>query len=267
MKTFKLLTLLLLTVLYSSCDMSTEISNFEGGGTDGCIGSCPSTTSGSTEGSNSNSITGSSAINDGMIAHYPMEMEAADITLYRNDGQIEGNMTNLHGEVQLDGTESWIIAPHRDHLNLQNEFTLSAMINPAKVKTQTILRKGAEVNGENKWPYGLSLSGTGDVIFTVTTNNGADMYQARSTGYDTDVWMQVTGTYRNEEMRLFVNGVLVETLEAKGIVNTNSSPLLIGSRIFGLASSTVEGSIDEVRIYDVALSNDDVEQLYLDLVQ
>jgi hypothetical protein len=46
-----------------------------------------------------------------------------------------------------------------------------------------------------------------------------------------------------------------------GILNQNSSPLLIGTRL-NLPADTFHGNIDEVHIYDYALSEAEVTALY-----
>ena len=58
-------------------------------------------------------------------------------------------------------------------------------------------------------------------------------------------------------MFLYVNGVLEDSVIINGESNTNSFPLLIGSRL-RLESNTFKGVIDEVRLYNVALTESEI---------
>ncbi len=193
-----------------------------------------------------------------------MERGGLDISTYANHGELEGNTTNYDGEIQLDGRESRIIASHQPHLNLDKEFTISAMIRPEKMKAQTLLRKGEQPNGMNSLPFALELSSSGYILFSLSDDE-LDFHQLQYQDYDVDEWIQITGVFLEEEMRLYVDGELVSSKEVKGTPSTNSKPLLIGTRTYGWSNTTVEGSMDEIRLYDRALDENDVKQLYLNL--
>lgn len=200
------------------------------------------------------------------IAYYPFNGNSLD-EVGANDGTVDGaTLTSdindfANSAYRFDGVDDIIRVPHNLAFNLTNEFTISAFVKAEDIKTQDILRKGDAVNGSTTWPYGLSLSETGDIIFTVSTDFGAEINQVRKAGYLTNTWYLITGVFKDSTMYLYVNGVLEATLEVTTEVTTNTSPLLIGSRL-GLPSDTFQGTIDEVRIYDVALELSDILELY-----
>jgi hypothetical protein len=145
-------------------------------------------------------------------------------------------------------------------LHVTQQITLAAFVLPTAQKTQEIVRKGAEVNGPTRSPYGLALSATGDVIFSLAPN--LQFTQVRMAGYPIGNWFFVAGTYDGATMKLYFNGTLQSSVSVSGALNDNFSPLLIGTRL-NLPADTFQGSIDDVRIYNRALSEDEIHQLFL----
>ena len=202
-----------------------------------------------------------------LIAYYPFNGNALNEASSDYNGVTEGPLltedinARQNSAYMFNGVDDVIRVDHDAIFNLSNEFTISALVRPEEIKTQTIVRKGATVNGPGKWPYGISFSGTGDIVFSVTTDNGETLNQARKTGYDINAWYLITGVLENSTLYLYVNGELAATETITGEVTTNLDPLLIGTRL-NLPSSTFKGLIDEVRIYNAALSREAVQELY-----
>jgi hypothetical protein len=159
-----------------------------------------------------------------------------------------GNALSFDG---IDDTVSHALDPS---LDIRDEITLDAWIFPTRVKTQHVIRKGTFARVR---PYGLSLSGTNDFIFTMT----APFLQARSSGYPIDTWTHMAGTYDGNTMKLYVDGVLVDTVSRSGPIDVLQSSLLIGTRL-SIPSSTFQGLIDEVEVFDRALSESEIQDIF-----
>ena len=200
-----------------------------------------------------------------LLAHYPFNGNALDVTNYNNHGFVDAPVltTDRFSESEsayyFNGIDDVISAPDSEQLYLENEFTISAWIYPEEIKTQQIIRKGSAVDGSESWPYGLGLSETNDMIFSVTA--GGTLYQARLSGYNINEWYLITGVLKDQRMYLYINGELMAYESISGSIYDDSLPLLIGTRL-SLPSSTFKGKIDDVRIYDSALCEDDILSLY-----
>lgn len=71
----------------------------------------------------------------------------------------------------------------------------------------------------------------------------------------------LVGTYSGVSEKLYVNGVLAGTPTAvSGNINNNSVNLVLGALSNGVDS--LSGTIDEIRIYNRALSDQEVQLLY-----
>jgi hypothetical protein len=67
-----------------------------------------------------------------------------------------------------------------------------------------------------------------------------------------DTWVHLAGTYDGATLRVYVNGIQVSSQTQTGNLATSSDPLQIGGdSIYG---QYFEGTIDEVRVYNVALT-------------
>lgn len=205
-----------------------------------------------------------------LVAYYPFNGNAINEVSSNNNGIIEGAIltsdiySSENRAYYFDGIDDVIKINHSNEFNLLNEFTISALVKTEKIKTQQIIRKGANVNGEHASPYGISLSGSNDIIFTVYTENGQTINQVRKHGYEVNEWYLITGVFKNNSMYLYVNGVLGAFKKINGTINENSEPLIIGSRL-SLPSDTFNGAIDEIRIYGSALNESEVKELYKNL--
>ena len=71
-------------------------------------------------------------------------------------------------------------------------------------------------------------------------------------------WHHIAATFDGIEQNIYLDGKLVSTVENTGEMNINSDPVYIGSNG---SSRYFNGLVDDVRIYDVALSVEEIEDL------
>jgi hypothetical protein len=135
-------------------------------------------------------------------------------------------------------------------------LTLAAWIYPVARVTGNIVRRGLLPTP----PYSLAVSQTGDIIFNMA---GADIIGARKQGYDLNTWTFVAGTYDGISMRLYVNGLLADSVAGPPKITEalGYSPIIIGTRL-QLPADTFNGLIDDVLIYHRALSPAEITMLY-----
>ena len=77
----------------------------------------------------------------------------------------------------------------------------------------------------------------------------------------TSEWHHVVATYDGDTMQLYHDGALADTRSGVGMVLDQSRPLLIGANSdAGNAGGSFSGSIDDVRIYNKVLTEDEVQQ-------
>jgi large repetitive protein len=139
-------------------------------------------------------------------------------------------------------------------LDLTNEITVSLWINIDQLQpNQIVLAKGQYAN-----PFRIRLEGSGvEVIIRTSTTNYLDSVADLAAGE----WSHIAFTYGNGSFILYINGESDCERALTGNVATGSADILMGSEpqtfLYGL-----DGALDDVRIYNRALSVDEIETLY-----
>ncbi len=202
-----------------------------------------------------------------LIAWYTLDGQATDQSVYRNDG----TMFNLLAAsdrfgladkaLEFNGSSGYISIPSTSSLTSPDStITMSAwiyMFGWSKVGTQfnPVLMKSAE--GGNAFQYRLSIGPSGIGANFNDWNTG---YAAPFT-FDFFSWYMVTVTYDSDSLRYFVNGSLIATTAFSEKMMGDSRPLEIGRDVPGI-TEFFNGRIDEVRIYNRALSENEILTLY-----
>ncbi|WP_242918056.1 LamG-like jellyroll fold domain-containing protein [Pontibacter liquoris] len=204
-----------------------------------------------------------------LVGNWKME-EGSGTTLlddseYKNKATTVGNptwVTGVSGQaVKLDGTAQYATVPDNTSLDITNSITLAAWIKPEKIATQYILKKATQATVDG---YELSLANTGRVFFRFNQATGSDTYRQNSLAsypVDGNTWMHIAATYNGSVIKIYINGVenSSKTLTAPPSINANNLALAIGAQSDG--ASKFQGAIDEVRVYNTALSATQIKDL------
>jgi hypothetical protein len=159
----------------------------------------------------------------------------------------------------LDAAESAVL-----NLAGTGAVTLSAWVTPRTGSTFEGIA-GFEGTGADGDIYSLKVSNTDNIVWTVNSNEvqSTDTLSnyAATTG---DGWVHLVGVFdQGNTSALYVNGSLVSSGAAAASIVDKTPPGLF--RIGAYYNSTnfeFGGSIDDVQVYDTALSADDVAFLF-----
>ncbi len=168
---------------------------------------------------------------------------------------LSGDLVTQHGLETLDG-KKFVDGGDAAKFGYLDKFTLAAWVNPA-VATGTILSRMEDVS-EGKG-YGLFLK-DGKVMVSMVNrwlDDGARV--VTETALPLNAWSHVAVTYDGSRLaagiHIYVNGVeqkLKTELDMLNQTFLEKEPLRIGGG--GGPENRFRGSIDEIRIYDVALT-------------
>ncbi len=104
-----------------------------------------------------------------------------------------------------------------------------------------------------------NLSFEGDSLVSMWVGNGC---QTDFTGLTTGVWTHLVGTWDGSNSKSYINGSLVSNVACSN--SATMASFSIGARYDGgLMSLPFSGKMDELRIYNKALTATEVKQLYL----
>lgn len=140
-------------------------------------------------------------------------------------------------------------------------FTVSAWIRAGQ--TSTTFDGLVDWSDSSNRRYGIGLDQTGDPVL-IYLNASSLNRRREATGVNLDdfKWHHIVGIFDGNNAIMYVDG---NPVTLGGEINdlssaTNATDLRIGQHTAG--SFFFNGEIDEIRIYDRALSTDDVRQLY-----
>ena len=90
-------------------------------------------------------------------------------------------------------------------------------------------------------------------------NEGTDITVCQPSPLPINTWTHLAVTYNGSTLTLYRNGVAVATSNVSGTLSPTTGTLQIGASQFG---EYFKGLIDEVRIYNRALSDTEIQALY-----
>jgi PKD repeat protein len=204
----------------------------------------------------------------GPVADWQME-EGMGTTTYdnsvnNNHGTLTGpSWTSVHsiGEaLEFDGIDDYINVADDDTLDIIDEITLESWVYVESSKNfNTILAKGADTT-EN---YEITIYSDQRIHCPIYFNNlGRQVLESPASLVTEDTWHHIGMTYKPGEWRIYLNGVMAaERTDISETMVSNNLPLYIGSE-YGKTDRHLNGIIDDLTIWDRALSSNDVLELY-----
>ena len=181
-----------------------------------------------------------------------------------NDGLCSslGCPTQTTGKVgdalYFDGNGS-IDAGNGARLNITGNITIEAWVKPAKLATQYIVKKASNdaTNG-----YELSLASSGKAFFRFNQRASGNTYRVDTViNYPSNntTWVHLVGIYNGTQLQIYLNGHLSNNKSGSSNISSNTNNLKIGGPD---GSAFYKGSIDEVRIWNRALTPQEIEAFY-----
>jgi len=202
----------------------------------------------------------------GLVSWWPGENNANDIQS-SNHGTPQHGATFATGLVgrafSLDGTNDYVSIPHNAALQ-PTQITVSTWIkaNPTQAYSHYLV-----VDKSHGWTdaTGWVLQGetnSGRIAFSY--GDGVDFPELYSTTNLLDNnWHFVTGTLDGSDLKIYIDGVLEGSLPYSGTPAGNSRNVNIGASWGGGPFNRFfNGLIDEVDIYNRALSATEIQSLY-----
>ncbi|MFC1754526.1 LamG-like jellyroll fold domain-containing protein, partial [Thermoproteota archaeon] len=188
--------------------------------------------------------------------NYTTGSEDEDLSIYGNDGVVTGaawQPTGGHDGYGAYEFSSDVITISDATSIKPSHLTVEAWVKPTSLPDwATVVMKASTSSWEDG--YGLGhYTGSNDINFFINEWDAANNNVGGT--LSTGQWSHVVGTYNTTHLKLYINGALVDTsTNPSSSITHSSSPLEIGSGSGG--TYYWAGSIDNVRIYDVALTAD-----------
>jgi hypothetical protein len=210
----------------------------------------------------------------GLVAHYPFEGNANDATPYENHGVIGGDpifemvadRPNASGQaIVFDGDRDSVLAPNAVQL-ISDYTTVSFWI---RVDDINITDAEAYILDFGHWDerWKISLPQHTKIVWTTNSKNAqfdnfiSDMDSGDGNELVEGFWWYVTMVHDGENDIIYLDGVEVNSKPVMGTLNSTGRPLGFGNNPINGGQYFI-GALDEVKIYNKALTPQEIENLY-----
>ncbi len=182
-----------------------------------------------------------------------------------NHGVMEGNPEIVEGKINeallFNGQDSLVEIDHSDSLDITEAITMEFWFlldgNSAENVFPRPFSKGQSTVANGGYGIWVNDSATTDIGFRSPTIAPTDIRSEALPNYKDDAWHHVVVTFDGEKGKLYLDGVNYIDIPVSGELSSEEEPLHIGD---GRDERHFSGAVDEARIYNRALSEDEVAQ-------
>ena len=221
--------------------------------------------------------------NTGLVGYWSFDdgagLSATDFSGKNNTGVFPGGTANptwVNGKrgkaLSFDGSNDYVNAGKAAGLDLTSTFTIAVWVKSSEnsaAKPQGIIVRANYAGFEYGWMLDKDTAnvfhfrGNGSAGTTYTRNDAGAYSDA---AYTDQNWHHLTGVNTGGKNYLYVDGVL-QAVSATEVIGSagGTRPVVIGHRysdLYTTEARTWNGLIDEVRVYNRALSASEVQALY-----
>lgn len=220
---------------------------------------------------------------DGLVAAYEFNGNAADVSGSGNDGFVYGaslatdRFGNANSAYCFNGFDDYITVADSPALRMQEDFTVSCWLNSAQGARGKVLGKNGNMGTSNytlmvdehemrsgvifqfenqhDFDYGVLMDGH-PAISREPNYIGADTY------IDQEEWVLAAFTKDGDQFNFYLDGKLVSSVDWSFSEAAGSQNLNIGTGSGEYNTDYFQGMIDDVYIYNRALSGTEIHKIY-----
>ena len=200
-----------------------------------------------------------------LIAYYPFTGNANDVSGNNLHGAVSGALPteDVNGDASrayfFDGLNDNILVPNDNLLNFTGAITVTCWAKAAQLNDNElfILSHGS---WQSRWK--ISVIPEHKVRWTVNSSAGPIGDLDSEMELEVDSFYHIGATYDGELMALYINGKLHSYRPMSGPIRTTDYALLMGQMLPGITTYNFRGVLDEVKIYDYALTPEQLKIVY-----
>ena len=206
-------------------------------------------------------------LQNGLVAHYPFCGNANDESGNGNDGTVIGatlttdRFCNENSAYYFDGVDDYIEVLDHSSLDLTTNMTLAAWFKmDVNNLDQGILGKGSTDPNQTGYALLINVSNpaqSGFVLQNPPTFIPQESYTMLNLAGD---WHYMVGTFDGSIMKTYIDGQLVASFNTNITLPNSASSLFFGKEL--PVYRYFEGKIDDVSIWNQALTPSEIQQLY-----
>ncbi len=199
------------------------------------------------------------------VASYTFSGNTKDGSAFKNEASVNGASLSAdrfgwaNSAISFDGKQGAVTAPNAAQLQSAST-TISFWVKVRSLPAQGEVYLLSHGGWQERWK--ISLPSHGKPVFTVrTTTCCNDMDSGDGNQLKLNEWRHVVMTHDGTSDKMYMNGVKVNEKAYAGALGKTTSPLGIGYDPID-KGNYFDGQLDEVMIYDIALTAAQITALY-----
>gem|GEM_PF-595053 len=215
-------------------------------------------------------------INDGLVAYWDFD-DGSGPTLTDQSGQ--GNHGTLNGgpnwvngrsgtALAFDGVDDYVVVGNSPELQLVGQATFTAWVNLDgdyyHEHGSHLLSKGATYSNLYS-DYSIKIYEPDyvydDIVVENADQSNTPHYLEVDSMVPTGEWVHLAATYDNGTVTVYMNGRMIGQGYTHSPMRTSTQPLYLAHRYDTQNNGRLKGLLDEVRIYDRVLSEEEIAYL------
>jgi hypothetical protein len=203
-------------------------------------------------------------ITRGLVAYFPFNGNSNDSSGNGNNGILFGGVLsdsdrfgNPNHAYSFNGIDGYIRVVQSTSLLFYNGISISMWFKPLDfVKLQDPISQWSDNSGSDRG-YALSIENYG-IVFNILSSDNWLYYSVPNL---TTKWYSEVVTWNGSVSTIYLDGVRIASLPTNGTFTNQNISLGIGADLNPI-ESFFRGSLDDIRIYNRAISSTEVQQLY-----
>lgn len=210
----------------------------------------------------------------GLAGHWKLD-EASGTTAVDsaggNDGTMQGGLHasansfpgKLGKALSFDGNNDYVSVANNAALNPTSAITVTAWVKRSSNGSRDFIVSKGKSAGGGDHQYWLEFTAANELVFLLEDGSGAvHKLTAADTTFTDNSWHHIAATYDGNIQKIYVDGVADSaTISWTDSIDTTADDLVLGNRSF-YYNIPYGGLIDDVRIYERALTVDEIQALY-----
>jgi hypothetical protein len=202
-----------------------------------------------------------------LVGYYPFSGNANDVSGFGNHGTVSGaapvedRFGNPNSAYYFDGVDDYVRVPNQPSLNFREAITVNLWMKVGEFFSREAYPI-SHGNWENRWKISITNKRVRWTVKTDTSaNNGIKDLDSQSELVLDSLYM-VTALFDGLNFEIYLNGVLNGNTTWGGRILATTIDLAIGQHLPGQNGFNFKGVLDDIRIFNRALTQTEIQDLY-----
>ena len=204
---------------------------------------------------------------EGLVGYWNFETGGTDLSSNNNTGSLNGSaqystdQDSLGQSLYLSG--GYFSAPFHEDYNFTDSYSIVLWFKEESTSLATLISRWQYGTSERSYQIQTNWAGSNTITNLFSSNGSTHFSQSSGAIINFNEWYQVAVTYDGTHMKLFIDGTLIDEYSYSGAIKTSSAPLLLGANSTTNSLYRFTGYIDEVEMFNIALTDEQVMNDYL----